>query len=136
VIAVSLGGEGEPVPGADLIVKANIFERLAMVRPGFAKRLSGGHLAAAMSAGALGLRDGCADLVVARRFPIQFDRTIDGFGVDDVAREAFRITKTGGDLDFSCSSCGLQALADSLARAGFADIEIAGDRYSVRGRKP
>lgn len=136
MIAVSLGGEGEPVSGADLVVNANLFETLAMVRPGFAKRLSTGHLALATSAGAVGLRDGCADLVVARHFPIQFDRTIDGFDVHQVAGEAFRIAKPGGALDFSCSSCDLDALAQSLTRAGFADIEIDSDRYSVRGRKP
>lgn len=94
------------------------------------------YAAIATSAGALGLRDGCADLVVARHFPIQFDRTIDGFDVDQVAVEAFRIAKPGGGLDFSCSSCDLEPLAGSLSCAGFADIEIDGDRYSVRGRRP
>lgn len=107
-----------------------------MVRPGFASHLSRGHVAVAKSAGALGLRDRCADRVVARSFPIQFDRTIDGFTVDDVAREAFRIAKPGCDLDFGCSSCDLRSLAEVLTRAGFADVEIDGERYSIRGRKP
>lgn len=136
MIAVNLGGEGEPVPGADLVVNANIFEELVMVRPGFARRLGAGNLAVATSAGALGLRSGFADLVVARHFPIQFDRTIDGFDLSAIAREAFRIARHGGDLDFRCSSCDLGALARSLIHAGFADIETDGDRYAVRGRKP
>ena len=47
-----------------------------------------------------------------------------------------RIAKPGAELDFSCSSCDLQTLAESVSRAGFADIETDTDRYSVRGRKP
>ncbi|MCU0271001.1 MAG: hypothetical protein MUF83_20485 [Acidimicrobiales bacterium] len=136
MIAVNLGGEGEPVDGADLIVNANIFESLAMIRPGFAARLGGGHVAVATSAGDLGLRDACADLIIARHFPIQFDRTMDGFDVEQVAAEAFRIAKPGAALDFSCSSCDLQTLAESFREAGFADIETVPDRYGVRGRKP
>jgi hypothetical protein len=136
MIAVSLGGEGEPVSGADFVVNANLFEADAMVRPDFATQLGGGHLVVATSAGALGLRDGCADLVVARHFPIQFNQTIDGFGVDDIAHEAFRIAKPGGILYFSCSSCDLRSLAESLTRGGFTNIVIDSDRYSVRGRRP
>lgn len=136
MIAVSLGGEGEPVAGADLVVNAKIFETLAMVRPGFAARLQRGQVAVATSAGALALRDACADLVIARHFPIQFGRTMDGFDVEQVAAEAFRIAKPRAELDFSCSSCDLQALAESLRRAGFAHIETDTDRYSVRGRSP
>ena len=114
MIALSLGGEGEPVPGADLVVNANLFFELVMVRPTFAQRLPLGHVAVSASAAAIGLRDACADVVVAHHFPIQFNRTIDGHGVSDIAGEALRVLKVGGRLDFSCSSCDLDAPGRSL----------------------
>lgn len=61
---------------------------------------------------------------------------MDGFGIERVADEAFRIAKPGAVLDINCSSCDLRTLAESLGRAGFADIETDTDRYCVRGRKP
>lgn len=94
MIAVSLGGEGEPVAGATLIVNANIFKTLAMVRPGFAGRLSPGHVAVEMSAGAIALRDSSVDLVIARHFPIQFNKTIDDFDLSQVAIESFRVASS------------------------------------------
>ena len=136
MIAVSLGGEGEPVAGATLVVNANIFETLAMIRPGFAGALSPGQVAVGMSAGAIALRDSSADLVIARHFPIQFSKTIDDYDLSQVANESFRVVKPGARIDFSCSSCDVDSLAATIEQAGFVDIGVDRHRYAVRGRKP
>lgn len=135
-IALNLGGEGERVVGVDLVVNANLFEPLLMVRPDFVARLASGQVAVRMSAGRLGLRDSCVDLIVGHHFPVQFDRTADRFGIDDVARESFRVARPGADLRFGCSSCDVDALAEAFAGAGFVSVELDAELYAVRARKP
>lgn len=136
MIAVNLGGEGEPVPEADMVVHANLFRADLMVRPGFAAHLGSGSVALATSAGLLALRDGAADMVVGRRFPIQFDHTLDGFSIREVGAEAYRVAKPGAALNIGCSSCDLDSLAEAVSDAGFVDVRVNLRRYSVRGRKP
>ena len=135
MIAVSLGGEGEPITGATLVVNGNLLVPAVMVRPEFARRLSAGHVVVRMSAGAVALRDSSVDIVFARHFPIQFNTTIDGFGIEHVANESFRVAKPGAHIIFSCSSCDVHSLAIAIEHAGFVEVQVDRHQYDVRGRK-
>lgn len=89
-----------------------------------------------MSAGAIALRDSSVDLVIARHFPIQFDKTIDDFDLSHVENEGFRVAKPAAHIDFSCSSCDVDSLSATIEQAGFVDIQVDRHRYAVRRNKP
>ncbi len=145
MLIVNLGGEGEdivaiPVPTGATIVHVNPVDYdellvMAPVRTGFEEALRPGHELVRRLAHDTGLPDGCADAVVGQSFPIQMNTTQDLTPIADLATEAYRICKSGGELAFHCSSCDLDALAERFRRAGFADVYLDEWRYA-RGRKP
>ncbi|SRR5216683_8208813 len=144
MLIVNLGGEGEDIvaiavsPGAT-IVHVNPLDYpedlvMAPVRTGFEVSLRPEHKLLRRLAHATGLPDEYADAVVAQSFPIQMNTTQDLTPIADLAAEAYRICKSGGELAFHCSSCDREALAEAFRRAGFSDVHVNQRRYAV-GRK-
>jgi len=55
--------------------------------------------------------------------------------IADLAAEAYRICKRGGELAFHCSSCDRATLVEAFRQVGFADVDLD-ERQYARGRKP
>lgn len=116
-VVLNLGGEGERNPrDGEFVVNINLMRDL--LRPAFASKLGKGQVAIRGSAGQLPIRDFAADTVVANRFPIQFGRLVDNWTVDHLASEVFRVLRTGGTVEFRCSSCDVQQLQAAFWDAG------------------
>ena len=145
MLIVNLGGEGEDivairVPPGSTIVHVNPLDYgedlvMAPVRTGFEDTLRPGHELLRRVADDTGLPDEYADAVVGQCFPIQMNTTQNLTPVADLAAEAFRICKPGGELAFHCSSCDRAALAETFRQAGFVEVFLDERRYA-RGRKP
>jgi hypothetical protein len=143
--AGSRGGDGEDivaiaVPPGVTIVHVNPVdndERLVMapVRTGFEEALRPGHQLVRRLVHDTGLPDDYADAIVGQSFPIQMNTTQDLTPIGELAAEAYRTCKSGGELAFHCSSCDREALVEAFRRAGFIDVYLDERRYA-RGRKP
>jgi len=132
---LNLGGEGERNPrDGDLVVNINLMEE-GLLRPGFASKLGTGQVVIRGSAGKLPIRDHAAESVVANRFPIQFGRLVDNRPVEDLASEVFRVSRTGGTVDFHCSRCDVQLLA-AFRDAGLHLTEAPRPGGALRLHKP
>jgi Methyltransferase domain len=134
-VVVNLGGEGE-IPGA---INVNAFIEPQMFRPKFPASIPA-ELVLRKSAHDTGLEPASADVVVANRFPIQYDQfVIDPSGrradVADLAAEIVRILKPGGRLHFGCATCDRASLSTSLLEAGLVDVQVGPGGY-IDARKP
>lgn len=146
MLIVNLGGEGEDIvavrvpPPGSTIVHVNPLDYnealvMAPIRTGFEDVLRPGHELLRRLAHDTGLPDDHADAIVGQSFPIQLNTTQDLTPIADLAAEAYRICKPGGELAFHCSSCDRAVLAETFRRAGFVDVYLDERRYA-RGRKP
>lgn len=130
-VAISLGGEGEPV-SADLVLNVNLMWPELVVRPNFATQLPAGHLAVNASAARLPFADATANSVVARCFPIQFGRLVDGPSIDELGREVARVLQPGGSVQFHCSSCDVRHLAAAFEATGLRLLQAPRSGYPLR----
>ena len=145
MLIVNLGGEGEeidaiPVPPGSTILHVNPLDYpeefvMAPLRSGFGRRLRPGHELIRRLTHDTGLPDQYADAVVGQSFPIQMNTTPDLTPIGDLAAEAYRICKPGGQLALHCSSCDRQALVRAFQVAGFIDVHLDQRRYA-RSRRP
>lgn len=119
MVVLNLGGEGE-VTGA---VNVNL-----LVAP--TRRPPYPSLVQADATLALPFRDGCADRVIANRFPIFTGLT----NVDQLALESLRVLKAGGDVAIMRSSGPAGEVAYALAMAGFTAVSLNGQ--VATGRAP
>jgi hypothetical protein len=144
VLIVNLGGEGENivavnVPPGSTVVDVNPLDNggelvMAQVRTGFEDALQPGHELVRQLAHDTGLPEDYADAVVAQSFPIQMNTTQDLIPIADLAAEAYRICKGGGELAFHCSSCDRATFVEAFRRVGCANVDLD-ERQYARGRK-
>jgi hypothetical protein len=131
---VNLGGEGE-VPGA---VNVNLFLQESMFDPHFDQRVDAA-LILRRSAHDTGLADSSADTVLAYNFPIQFDEFITNVSgerahISVLAAEVVRVLRSGGSVEFHCSSCDRESLATAFRHVRLVDVHVRTE--VVLGRKP
>jgi hypothetical protein len=136
-IRVALGGEGE-TPGAvniNLIRHIETDLTLTGERATTVTSTQTGYLIRATAA-QLPLTDGCASEIVALRFPVQHDLTMDARPLIEVFRESFRALAPGATLSFQRASRNAftdRSDANLMQQVGFLNVAITGSE--VRGDK-
>jgi len=129
---INLGGEGE-LAGA---INLNLMSKDMMTNTRFGDSAT---LVIQSSAHQMAIGTSSVDLVVANRFPIQYDEVVihesgSRAPISDLAGEIVRILKPGGVLRFNCSSCDEASLIDALMTAGLANVSV--ENRTIRGVRP